>query len=100
MAETAAAWREHHHETVALLREMPAELVQASDGYLEEFASVLVADARHWACAPAEAKLRARLLIIQLERAMLDLCRGAWQVPEAALLDALTRLWIEAMRAP
>jgi AcrR family transcriptional regulator len=100
MDELAHSWRDHHEEVVALLRGAPAELIQASDGYLDEFAAVLVGDGRHWRCRPAEAKLRAALLIVQLERAMLDLCRGAWQVPEEALLDTLSKLWLQALCAP
>jgi hypothetical protein len=100
MGETARTWREHYREVAALLREMPAEVVQASDGYLDDFAALLVGDGRQWSCAPAEAKIRAGLLIGQLERAMLDLCRGSWAVPEAELLGALARLWLQALRTP
>lgn len=100
MEETAQTWREHYREVAALLREMPAEVVQASDGYLDDFAGLLVGDGGQWRCAQCEAKIRAGLLIGQLERAMLDLCRGSWPVPEPALLDTLTVLWLQALRAP
>ena len=93
-------WREHHEEVVSLLRGAPAEISAGSGQHLDEFVGILVADGRHWRCSQDEAACRARLLIIQLERAMLDLARGAWPTSQEQLVNALLRFWMNALREP
>lgn len=94
------SWRRYHGELETLLREMPVEITAASGRYLDEFVEILVGDGRHWRCSAEVAACRARLLIVQLERAMLDVARGEWSVPPERLLDALATLWMAALRDP
>ena len=95
-----AAWRERHGEIVSLLRDRPVEIAATSGRHLDEYVDILVGDGRHWRCSHREAACRARLLIVQLERALLDLARGAWPTSQAQLVDTLARLWLSALREP
>ena len=95
-----ASWRKRHGELEALLRDMPVEITAASGRHLDEFAALLIDDGRHWRCSRSDAACRARLLIGQLERAMLDVARGAWTVTPDQLIANLTRMWMCALQAP
>jgi len=95
-----ASWRVHQEEILALLRDMPVEITQASVEHMEEFVHQLVGDGGHWRCGLEEARRRAHLLIGQLERAMLDAYRGAWQVDDKLMIQALTTFWMAALQAP
>jgi AcrR family transcriptional regulator len=95
------AWRRHYGETEVLLREVPSALVADSGPHMERFVIALVDDGHLWACPKDEALRRARLLIGQLERGMLDFHRGAWRgVKVGELLDTLARLWFQALNTP
>lgn len=95
------AWRRHFGETEVLLREVPAALVADSGPHMERFVAVMVGDGHLWVCPKDEALRRARLLIGQLERGMLDFHRGAWNgVKVGELLDTLARLWFQALNSP
>lgn len=93
-------WRAHHGEIVSLLHHMPREIGATSNRHLDEYVETLVGDGRHWRCSAEEAACRARLLIVQLERALLDLARGVWPTSQAQLVDTLARLWMAALREP
>jgi hypothetical protein len=94
------SWGKRHRELEALLRDLPVEITAASGRHLDEFAAILVGDGRHWRCPRPDAACRARLLIVQLERAMLDVARGEWSVDAGRLIDALTGFWMSALREP
>lgn len=92
------AWRRHYGETEMLLREVPSALVADSGPHMERFVAALVGDGHLWACPKDEAMRRARLLIGQLERGMLDFHRGSWRgIKVGELLDTLARLWFQAL---
>jgi AcrR family transcriptional regulator len=95
-----ARWRKHHREVISLLREMPLEIDAATGRHLDEFVAIMIADGRHWRCPRDEAACRARLLIVQLERAMLDMARGTWPTSQQRLVDTLLGFWMNALRAP
>jgi AcrR family transcriptional regulator len=95
------AWRRHYGETEMLLREVPSALVADSGPHMERFVETMVGDGHLWACPKDEALRRARLLIGQLERGMLDFHRGSWRgVKVGELLDTLARLWFMALNTP
>lgn len=94
-------WRRHYGETEMLLREVPSALVADSGPHMERFVAELVGDGHLWACPKDEALRRARLLIGQLERGMLDFHRGAWRgVKVGELLDTMAQLWFQALNTP
>jgi len=93
-------WREHNDQVVALLRDMPNEIATASARYLEQFAETVVGDGTRWPCERDVALCRARLLIVQLERALYDVARGAWRVDRETLVSSLTLSWVCALREP
>lgn len=93
-------WRGHNREVVALLRDMPHEFTNASSRHLEDFAMLIVGDGARWPCDPAMALCRAWLLIVQLERALFDVARGAWRVDREMLIESLALSWMGALSAP
>ncbi|MNR91411.1 HTH-type transcriptional regulator EthR [compost metagenome] len=98
--EAYEQWRAYQSEVSALVRDLGPAVSGPQLQYLGDFADVLVADGRHWTCAKETALLRARLLILQLERAMMDAVSGDWPVARATLVDELTTLWISALTRP
>lgn len=93
-------WRAYQSEVSSLVREPGAVFTGSQLQYLGDFAEALVGDGRHWACSRDTALLRARLLIVQLERAMLDAVSGDWGIPKAELINELSTVWVSAMIRP
>jgi AcrR family transcriptional regulator len=94
-------WKRHYGETEMLLREVPSALVTDSGPHMERFVTTLVGDGHLWACPKDEALRRARLLIGQLERGMLDFHRGSWRgIKVGELLETMATLWFQALHTP
>ncbi|WEK56783.1 MAG: helix-turn-helix domain containing protein [Candidatus Brevundimonas phytovorans] len=93
-------WQAYQREVSSIVRDIGAAFIAPQLHYLSDFAEALVADGRHWNCSRDTALLRARLLIIQLERSMLDAVSGDWPVSKTTLVNELTTLWTSALRRP
>lgn len=100
LEEAYDQWRAYQNEVSSLVRDLGAAFTGPQFHYLEDFTDALVGDGSHWACPQDIALLRARLLIIQLERAMLDAVSGSWPIDKGALLDELATLWLSALGRP
>ena len=98
--ESYDEWRAYQSEVSSLVRDMGGAFTGPQFHYLENFTSALVGDGSHWACSRETAALRARLLIVQLERSMLDAVSGSWPVEKRVLIDELAALWMSALRRP
>lgn len=96
-ARVHEAWRQHYAEVEILLRDVPAEIESQSGRHMDDYVGLVVGDGARWACSIEQARCRAHLLIGQLERALLDVHRGAWPVEEDLLLDTLVTLWDKAL---
>lgn len=91
-------WAAYQAEVSSLVRDFAALFRSPQFAHLESFAEVLVADGRMFACNRHTALLRARLLIVQLERAMLDTVSGAWPYTKEELIKQLTHVWIDTLQ--
>lgn len=93
-------WRDYQSEVSALVREFATLFRSPQFTQLDEFAEAMVGDGRHFACSQNTALLRARLLIVQLERAMLDSASGLWPCTKSELIAELVPIWLETLQRP
>ena len=87
-------WRIHYQEVSTVLHNLPIYLTRESGLHSDAFVTILIGDGRHWRCPVDEARCRAHLLIVQLERAMLDFHSGTWRITEETLTATLTDIWL------
>lgn len=92
-------WTAYQAEVSSLVRDFAALFRSPQFVHLENFAEVLVGDGSKFACDRHTALLRARLLIVQLERAMLDTVSGAWPYSKEELIKELTLIWVNSLQA-
>ncbi|WP_461342949.1 TetR/AcrR family transcriptional regulator [Brevundimonas sp. GN22] len=100
LSEAYEQWKAYQAEVSSLVRDFAGFFRSPQFTQLEEFARVLVGDGSQFACSEETALLRARLLIVQLERAMMDTVNGNWPVAKSQLIDELVVLWHSAMTRP
>lgn len=93
-------WQAYHAEVSTLVRDFTGLFKSPQFAHLERFAEVLVGEGKDFACDRHTALLRARLLIVQLERAMLDTASGDWPYSKTELIDQLTPIWLDALARP
>jgi AcrR family transcriptional regulator len=93
-------WRTYQSEVSSLVRDFANLFRGPQFSQLDSFAEILVGTGDRFACPRDTALLRARLLIVQLERAMLDTVSGSWPVSRSELVAELTPMWIDALTRP
>lgn len=93
-------WTAYQAEVSSLVRDFAALFRSPQFVHLEGFAEVLVGDGSKFACDRHTALLRARLLIVQLERAMLDTVSGAWPYSKDELIEQLALVWVNTLQPP
>jgi len=99
LADAFEQWKAYQAEVSSLVRDFSSLFKSPQYAHLDRFAEVLVGDGSRFACARPTALLRARLLIIQLERAMLDTAGGQWPVSKDELVDQLVLIWLQALQS-
>ncbi len=97
LGEAYEQWRAYQSEVSSLVRDFANFFRGPQFTQLERFAEVLVGDGERFACERRTALLRARLLIVQLERAMLDTVSGEWPYSKGELISQLTPVWLDAL---
>jgi AcrR family transcriptional regulator len=97
LANAFDQWQAYHAEVSSLVRDFTGFFKSPQFSHLDRFAEILVSENNIFACDPHTAQLRARLLIVQLERAMLDTASGAWPFTKAELIQQLTPIWMDAL---
>ena len=100
LADAYEQWRAYQSEVSSLVRDFAGFFRSPQFTQLDEFAQVLVGDGSKFACSQDAALLRARLLIVQLERAMMDTVNGTWPVTKSQLINELVYLWHDAFTRP
>lgn len=97
LSEAFEQWRAYQTEVSSLVRDFAALFRSPQFAHLDNFAEILVGEGKHFKCSKRTALLRARLLIIQLERAMLDTVSGEWPYSKDELVQELTQTWMDAL---
>lgn len=100
LSEAYEQWKAYQAEVSSLVRDFAGFFRSPQFTQLEDFAHVLVGDGGMFVCSRETALLRARLLIVQLERAMMDTVNGNWPVTKGQLIDELVDIWHSAMTRP
>lgn len=91
-------WSAYQAEVSSLVRDFAPFFRSPQFVHLEGFAEVIVGDGSKFACDRHTALLRARLMIVQLERAMLDTVSGAWPYSKEELIGELTQIWVSTLQ--
>ena len=98
MRELFDAWDQNAETTYIVIQEMPSELRADFLAQMENRASALMSDNPLWdRFSPDEARRRAYLLIMQLERCMDAWHYGGWKNDREALLKTLTDIWVATL---
>lgn len=82
-----------------ILRELPGELSRGLTEHRQALVLAVIGDGRHWRALSAdEARRRATLLTLQLERVMQELHLQGLEEDTPALLDTLASFWSSALK--
>lgn len=86
--------------TRMVLREAPSDVMNETEMRLRSNVEAMMGAGQMWThLAPDEARLRARLLLIQLFRSMWMFQAGNWDTNRDALLDTLADVWLATVQA-
>lgn len=99
LTDVNEAWVEDRDGASVLYREMLDEISMGVQNHEEQFAQALIGDGKRWnSFSPEEAWCRALLLIFQLERTMVSVYFGGWNIDRKLLIDTLTNIWITNLK--
>jgi AcrR family transcriptional regulator len=101
LARISRAWRRDGGLTRIVLGATPQAVEREYQQHLAQYVEALTRDAGKWpGMAPAEARRRAYVLIVQLERCMNDQDHIDLPVDRSKLLDTLAAVWAATLVAP